>query len=113
VFFEVLILNGGNRAVQNFGALFVGHQDAALQREAARKLAVIRVNFGHHVGAIGFQRANFRQVAGVNKQQTAACTQRDRTKQQKNQRDAVNQFPAAQSQRNGWQAQHESIILPH
>ncbi len=67
VLFEVLVLNRGDRAVQNFGTLLVGHQDAALQREAAGKLAVIGVNFGHHVGAVGFQRANFRQVAGVNK----------------------------------------------
>src|SRR2546427_2304732 len=30
VLFEVLVLDGGDRAVQNFGALLVSHEDAAL-----------------------------------------------------------------------------------
>src|SRR5260221_241604 len=71
----------------------------ALQREAAGQLTVIGVNFGDHVGAVGFQRANFRQIAGVNEKQAAARAQGHGAKNQKSQRHAVNQFPAAQPQR--------------
>ncbi len=102
----MLVLDGGNGRVQHPGTLLVRHQDAALQREAAGKLPVVRVNFGYHVRSVSFQRANFRQVAGVNKQQPAARAQRDRAKYEKSKRHAVNQFPAAQTQCNRWQAQH-------
>src|SRR6267154_294464 len=68
VLLEVLVFDGGDRAVEHFGTLLVSHQDAALQREAAGQLAVIGVNFGDNVGAVGFQRAYFWQVAGVNKE---------------------------------------------
>ncbi len=113
VFFEMLVLDGGYGRVQHLGTLLVSHQDAALQREAPGELAVIGVHFGDHVRAVRFQRANFRQVAGVNKEQAAARAQRNRAKNQKSQRDAVNQFPAAQSQRDRWQVQHENTILAH
>jgi hypothetical protein len=36
-----------------------------LKSEAADHLAIVGVNFGDYRGAIGFERANFRQVAGI------------------------------------------------
>ncbi len=113
VLFEMLVLDGRNSVVEYPRTLLVGHQDAALQREAAGQLAVIGVNFRDHVGTVRFQRANFRQVAGVNKQQTAARAKRNGAQHEKRERDAVNQFPAAQTQCDRWQGQHESNILTH
>ena len=104
--FEVLVLDGGDGGVQYSGTLLVGHQDPALQCEAAGELAVIRIDFRDHVRPVSFQCADFRQVAGANKQQAAAGTQRDRAKDEKNEGHAVNQFPTAQTQCNRWQAQH-------
>src|ERR1700674_4763358 len=72
VFFKMLVLDGGDGVVKNLGALLVSHQDAALDGKAAGQLAVIGVNFRDHVGAVGFQRSNFRQVAGINEDQPAA-----------------------------------------
>ena len=71
VLFEVLVFDGRDRVVEHLRALLVGHQDAALQREAADELAVIAVNLRDHVRAIGFERANLRQIAGVNEKQSA------------------------------------------
>jgi len=102
----MLVFDGGDGVIEDLGTLLVGHQDAALQREAAGELAVIGVNFGDDVRAVSFQRANFRQVAGVHEEQAAARAQRNGAKNQKSQRDAVNQFPAAQAQCDRWQAQH-------
>src|SRR5712672_2235320 len=67
VFLEVLIFDGGHRVVENLGTLLVGHQDAALQREAADELAVVGVNFSHHVGAIGLEGGNILQIASIHK----------------------------------------------
>ena len=100
MFLEVLVFGGGDGVVQDLGALLVGHQDAALQGEAADQLPVVGVDFRHDVGAIRFQCADFRQVAGVHKQQTARRPQRNRAKQQKRQRHPVDQLPTAQPQRN-------------
>ena len=80
MFLEMLVLDGGDRAVQDLGALLVSHQNAALQCEAACHLPVICVNFRDHVRAISFQSANLRQVAGVNKKQPAARTKRNGAK---------------------------------
>src|SRR5712672_3005506 len=111
VFLEMLIFDGGHRVVENLGTLLIGHQDAALQSEATHELAVVGVNFSDHVGTVGFKRANLRQIAGVDKEQAAACAQRNRAQQQKCERNTVDQFPAAQPQRNRGKAQHESGIL--
>ena len=113
VLFEVLVLNGGDRVMENFGALFVGHQDAALQGEATHELTVIGVDFRDHVRAVGFERANFRQIAGINEQQSAGCAKQDGAEKKEGQRDAVNQLETAQSQRDRREAQHENIILTH
>ncbi len=106
VLLEVLVLDGGDGVVENPGALLPGHQDAALQGEAADELAVIGVDFGDDVGTIGFQGADFREVAGVNEEQAASGAERDRAQEEKGERDAVNQFPAAEAQRDRGQAQH-------
>jgi hypothetical protein len=68
VIFEVLVLDGGDGVVQAPGHLLVSHKDAALKGKAADHLAIVGVNFGDYRGAIGFERANFRQVAGIHKQ---------------------------------------------
>src|SRR5712671_7675036 len=75
VFLEMLIFNGGDGVVENLGTLLVGHQNAALQREAADELAVVGINFRDYVGTVGFKRANLRQIAGVDEQQTAPRSQ--------------------------------------
>ena len=111
VIFEVLVFDGGDGVVENFGDLLPGHQNAALQREAADKLAVVGVNLGDHVGAIGFERANFRQVAFVDEEQPGGGAERDGAEQQKGERDAVNQFPAAQSQGDRGKREHRRKIL--
>jgi hypothetical protein len=103
VIFEMLVLDGGHGIIKNPRDLLVGHQDAPLKREAADHLAVVGVNFGDYRGAIGFERTNFRQVAGIHEEQAAGRAQRDGAQQQKGQRDAVNQFEAAQAQGDGGQ----------
>ena len=69
VLLKVLVFNGRDRVVEDFGTLLVSHQDAALQRETAHQLAVIRIDFRDHIGAVGFERANLRQIADVNEKQ--------------------------------------------
>ena len=69
---EVLILDGSHRVVKHPGALFVGHQDAPLQRKAADHLAVVGIDFRDHVGAISFERTNLRQITGVHEEQSAS-----------------------------------------
>jgi len=59
VILEVLVLDGGNGVVEDFRNLLPGHEDAALQGEAADKLAIVGVDFGDDVGAIGFQGVDF------------------------------------------------------
>ena len=102
----MLVLDGGDGGVQHPGTLLVRHQDAALQRETAGKLAVIRVDFRDHVRSVSFQRANLRQIAGVDKQQAASGSQCHGAKDEKSKGHAVNQFPTAQTQCNRWKAQH-------
>src|ERR1700682_5747466 len=106
VIFEVLVLDGGHGVVKHPGNLLVGHEDAALKREAADHLAIVGINFGNYRGAIGFERAAFRQVAGINEEQAAGRAQRDGAQQQEGQRDAVNQFEAAQAQGDRGQTYH-------
>ncbi len=77
VILEVLVFDGGDRVVENARGLFVSHEDAALQREAADHLAVVGVNFGDYRGAIGFEGADFREVAGVHEEQSASRAERD------------------------------------
>ena len=74
VILEVLVFDGGDGVVEDFGDLLPGHQDAALQGEAADELAVVGVNFGDYVGAISFQRANFGEVAFVNEKKAGGGT---------------------------------------
>ena len=69
VIFVVLVFDGGDGVVENLGSLLPGHQDAALDGEAADELAIVGVNFGDYVGAIRFQRANFGEVAFVDEEQ--------------------------------------------
>jgi hypothetical protein len=109
--FKMLILDGRHRVVENFGALLVSHQNAPLQRKAADELPVIGIDLGDHGRTIGLERPDFRQVAGINKQQPTGSPERNGTKQQKCESHAVNQLPAAQSQGDRGQAQHRNSIL--
>jgi hypothetical protein len=109
--FKMLVFNRRDGVEENFGALLIGHEDAALQSEAADKLSVIRIDFRDNVGPIGFERVNFRQVAGVNEEQACSGTQENRAKQKKRERHAVNQFPAAKPQRDRRKSQHRKRIL--
>ena len=77
VLFEVLVFDSRDGVVENLGALLIGHQDAPLQREAADHLAVIGINLRHHRRAVRLQRANLRQVAGVNEKQSAGRAKQD------------------------------------
>ncbi len=77
VIFEVLVLDGGDRVVEDFGDLLIGHEDAALESEAADHLAVVGVDFGDYRGAIGFEGANFGEVAGVDEEESAGGAERD------------------------------------
>jgi len=69
MFFEMLVLDGGYCVEENSWALLVSHENAALEGEAADELAVVCVNFRDDVWAVGFERVNFRQIAGVNEKQ--------------------------------------------
>jgi len=111
VILKVLVFDAGDGIEEYFGALLVGHEDAALQGEAADHLAVIGVDLRHHIGAVGFKRANLRQVARVHKEQAAGGSERDGAEKQEGQGDAVNQFPAAQPQGDGGKTQHRKKIL--
>ena len=64
--FEVLILGGQNGILQDLRELFVGEKHAALQGEVADNLAVVRVEFGDNVGLKILERANLREIAGIN-----------------------------------------------
>src|SRR2546429_2754876 len=46
----------------------------SLQRETAHQLAVIRIDFRDHIGAVGFERANLRQIADVNEKRSEEHT---------------------------------------
>jgi len=95
VILEMLVLDRRYGVVQNLGCLLPGHQDPPLQRETPDQLPVVGINLRHHVRPVGFERADFRQVAFVHEQQTSHRPERNRAQQQKRQRHAVNQFPAA------------------
>src|SRR4029077_5857723 len=92
---EVLIFNGANGVVENLGSLLPGHKNTALQGEAADECAIVGIDFRDHVWAIGFQGANFREVTFVDEEQAGGGAKGDGTEQQKRERHAVNQFPAA------------------
>src|SRR4029077_15610372 len=96
---------------ENFRALLVGHEDAALQRKAPNELPIVCVNFRDDVGPVGFERVNFRQVAGIDEEQAGAGPEQDRAEQKKRQSDAVNQFPAAKTQGDRGKAQHRKKSL--
>ena len=74
---EVLVFDGGDRVVENFGDLLPGHQDAALQGEAADELAVVGIDLRDHIGAVSLEGADFRQVAFVNEEQSGGGAERD------------------------------------
>ena len=74
---EVLVLGRGDRVFQDRRDLFPSEQNAALQREISDLLAIVGVELGHHVGAIVFERADFRQIRGVNKHQPGGGAQQD------------------------------------
>ncbi len=95
--FEVLVLNRRHSVIQNFRALLVSHQNAPLQRKAGNHLPVIGVDFRDYVRTVSFQRANLRQVAGIDEQQTASSAKRNRAEQQERDSDTVDKFPTAQA----------------
>jgi hypothetical protein len=63
--------------------------------------AVSTLLSSNDIRTIGFESPNFGKVTGVNEEETAGGTQGDGAKQKKGEGDAVNQFPAAQTQRDG------------
>ncbi len=77
VIFEVLVFDGGDGVVEDFGDLLVGHENPALEREAADHLAVVGVDFGDDRGAIGFEGADFGELAGVDKEESAGGAEGD------------------------------------
>ena|SRR5580704_231626 len=89
VIFEVLILDCSDGVVKNLGRLFPGHQDAALQGEAADELSVVGINFGHHVGTIRLESVNFRQIAFVDEEQSGRGAESNGAQKQKGERNAV------------------------
>src|SRR5262249_8267155 len=107
---EMLILNRSYSIKQNPRTLLIRHQDAALQREAADELPVVRINFRHHIGTIRFQSADFRQIALVNEEQPRGSAEKNRAEKQKCQRDSVYQFPTAQPQGDRGKTQHEILF---
>ena len=109
--FKVLIFDGSNGVEENFRALLIRHENAALQSKAPDELPIVCVNFRDDIGPIGFERVNFRQVACIDKEQPGSGAEQNRAKQKKRQRNAVNQFPAAQTKGDRGKAQHEIRIL--
>ncbi len=73
----MLVFDRGDRVVENPGDLLPGHQDAALQGEAADELAVVGIDFGDYVRAVSFKGANFGQVALVNEKQSRRGAEHD------------------------------------
>jgi len=55
--------------------------------KTAGELTVVGIDFGDDVGSVGFQRADLRQVAGVNEKKTATGAQGNRAKQEKCERE--------------------------
>ena len=108
---EMLVLGRGNGIFQDRRDLFPGQQDAALQCERADLPAVVRIKLGDHVGPVIFERANFRQFAGVHEEQPGARAQRDHQHQQNGECEAAGELAPPEAQRNGWQAQHAGLIL--
>ena len=98
VIFEMLILDGRDRVVEDPRGLLEGHEDAALQGEAADHLAVIGINFRDYRGPVGFEGANFGEVARVDEEKAAGRADGHGAQQQESERDAVNEFEAAQAQ---------------
>src|ERR1051326_4535289 len=98
VLLEMLVFNGGYGVVENPGALLVSHEDAALKRKTADKLAIVSINFGNDVGPVSFERANFGEIAGVDEQESTGRTQSDGAEEQKRQSDAIDQLPATQAE---------------
>ena len=98
VIFEVLVLDGGDRVVEDFGDLLVGHEDAALESEAADHLSVVGVDFGDDCGAIGFEGANFGEFAGVDEEESAGGAERDGAEEEEAEGDAVNELEAAEAE---------------
>ena len=113
VFFEMLIFGGENGVFQYFRNLSVGKQDAALQREGADGLAVVGVKFGDNIGAIIFQRVNFRKVAGVNKQQAYRGTEGDGAQQKESERKTAKERVAGDLHRGAVESFHCFAILSH
>ena len=104
VIFEVLIFNSGDGVVENLGSLLPGHENATLQSEAANELTIVSVNFGDDVGAIGFEGANFREIAFVDEEESGSGADGDGTEEEESERDAVDEFPAAETESDGREA---------
>ncbi len=113
VLFEVLIFGGDDGVFQYFRNLPVGKQDAALEREGADGLAVVGVKLGDDVGAIIFQGVNFRQVAGVNKQQAYSGAEGDGAQQQESERKTAEERVAGDLHRGAVESFHCFAILSH
>ena len=79
---EMLIFGGEDGVLQDLGNLLEGEQNAALQGEGGDLLAVVGVEFGDHVGAVGLQRVDFRQIDRINEEQPGANAAADSQYQQ-------------------------------
>src|SRR4029077_10717214 len=111
VFLKMLVFGGENRVFQDLRILLVGEQHAALQREIADNLAVVRIEFRDHIGLEILKRANLRKIAGANKQQAGEAADRNRGQEQQRKGDPPDNLAAAQTQRNRRQLYHGSNIL--
>ena len=111
VLVEMLVFGGEDGVLQDRRNLFVGKQDAALQRETADHLAVVGVQLGDDVGAEIFERADLRKVARIDEQQACQRADGDRRQQQQRKSDAPDNLAAAQAQRDRRQLYHENFIL--
>ena len=81
------------------------------QGEAADELAIIGVDFGDYVRAIGFEGVDFGEIAFVDEEQTHGGAERDSAEEQEGESHAVDEFPAAKSKGNGGEREHRRIIL--
>ncbi len=88
---EMLVFSRGDGVFQDGRHLFPGEQDAPLQCEISDLLAVVGVELGHDVGAIILQRADFRQIRGVDKHETGGGTEQDGRDKQNRKRQASGQ----------------------
>src|SRR5208282_3387547 len=112
MFLEVLILGGEDGFLQSLGNLARGEEDAALQGERADRLPVVGIQLRDNVGAIVFERANFRQIAAIDEEQTYRGTHRNRAEDEKGERQTSEQRPVSNFY-DGAIILHGLVILAH